>query len=133
MASKLYMIRGLPEAGKTTMGSTLSRHNFSSDDFFTGEVGNYNKDMSMTSQSRTWCLGEVTRHLMDQDEDVVVTGTFCSRFGYRHYIKLTEALGSPVIIIDLYDSGLSDEELAARKPGRATQEHIRNMRAIYER
>ena len=49
------------------------------------------------------------------------------------YIKLTEALGIPVIIIDLYDSGLSDEELAARKPGRATQEHIRNMRAIYER
>lgn len=133
MANRLFLIRGLPGAGKTTLGAKLSRFNFSSDDFFIDPAGHYKKDLSKSSDARLWCLGQVFKHLIDEDEDVVVTGTFCKKEDIRHYKAITKSLSIPIIIIDLYDSGLSDCELAARIPGRATREHITQMRSIYER
>ena len=61
-----------------------------------------------------------------------VTNTFTCRWELEPYLKMASKHGWQVVVIDLFDGGLTDEELAARGTHGVPAEGIRRMRERYE-
>ena len=133
----LLLIRGLPGSGKTTLLELFTSRfaDFCADDFFMVD-GEYIFDPSKLTQAHALCLRHTRQNLMDQWLNVVggaaVHNTFTQRWEMEPYIQLAEETGARLVVIDLFDGGLTDKELAARNSHGVPMEAIARMRARYE-
>ena len=129
----LYIVRGLPGAGKSTLSATKIAPNttVSADDYFM-QGGKYIFDRNKLGEAHAYCQKKVGELLSD-DGDVAVANTFTQRWEIEPYLKIAHNEGALVSIVDLYDGGLTDEELAARNVHEVPLDIIRTMRQRYER
>lgn len=126
----LYIVRGLPGSGKSTLGATLAAGRcYSADDFFVGEDGVYRFDPTKLSEAHSACQENVARAL-GAGEVVAVANTFCERWELMPYFKI--AKGARLVVISLYDQGYNDVELARRNSHGVPAEAIRKMRQRYD-
>lgn len=132
---RLVIIRGLPGSGKTTYAARNfpNAYRVSADDFFTGADGVYRFDPSKIAQAHAACQGHVLHALNARLHPVVVHNTFTQRWEFSLYLYMAAVLNVPVTVRDLYDGGLTDEELAARCVHGVPVAAIAAMRARYER
>ncbi len=83
----LYLIRGLPSSGKSTLAEQLSENGkypvLSADMYFEDEYGNYNWDASKIKDAHAWCK-EQTKHCMTYPD---ITVAIASNFGYFKFHK----------------------------------------------
>lgn len=74
MEKTLYLLRGLPGAGKSTlarsMGFTKKQDWFEADMYFEDSEGNYDFDIALLHSAHQWCEKAV-KHLMQNDLDRV--------------------------------------------------------------
>jgi predicted kinase len=79
-----------------------------------------------------WCQ-RVARNLLEESIQeggcTVVANTFSQKWETRAYFKMAEDLGVKCHLIDLYDQGLNDIQLAARNRHGVNAETIAKMRA----
>ena len=99
----LYIIRGIPGSGKSTLGSKLVKDGrcFAADDYMTNKDGKYEFDPVRLAECHRLCFGDVRDMLLDDvsNEDVAVCNTFTQEWEYRRYIRVAYAIGwTPVVI-----------------------------------
>lgn len=98
MADKiLYIIRGVPGSGKSTMAHKLSPIVVESDDFMMDD-GEYKYDPKKVHYCHKKCFETVENHLKNGEPTVAVANTFIKKSLYEPYVELANKYGYKVII-----------------------------------
>ena len=100
----LYLLRGLPGAGKSTLASQLADSHFEADMYFTNENGQYVFNPSEIKKAHEWCQNQVNtamilNHTTGVNESIVVSNTFTQSWEMEPYYKLAESYGYRVFSI----------------------------------
>jgi len=105
-AGELYLIRGLPGAGKTTLAKQYAEEFaaagfdvtcVAADDFRVDEDGNYRFDSKDRAHPR--CFGAAQEAMVRGDAAVIVHNTFVARWELSPYVALAELHGYEVVIV----------------------------------
>lgn len=94
----LYLLRGLPGAGKSTLAKKLGDAHFEADMYFTNENGQYIFNGADIKKAHEWCQNEVQlamilNHTSGLNESIVVSNTFTQEWEMEPYYKLAETYG----------------------------------------
>lgn len=128
----LYIVRGLQGSGKSTAAAVLNANlHVEADQYFVRD-GVYHWDPARISAAHEWCQQTVALGMAAALPKIAVANTFITRRTMEPYVALAAKHGYAWSVIDLFDGGLSDEELAARCVHNVPVETIRKNRARYE-
>ena len=97
MTKVLYLIRGIPGAGKSYLANLITNANFSADDYFTSPSGVYSFDASKLKEAHEYCQRMVEYALKDNHPIVAVANTFTRKWEMEAYYKLAEKYGYEVV------------------------------------
>lgn len=129
----LYIIRGLPGTGKSTLGETLAgKQSFAADDYFMVD-GEYKFDPSKLGEAHNQCARNVKNALLEGEAAVAVCNTFSCRWEYAYYIAMAKKVGARFYLIDLFDGATPIEELFARNAHGVPRHVFDNMYRRWER
>lgn len=97
MKQTLYLLRGLPGAGKTTLAeslleSRLVQHICEADNYFVGEDGVYRFDGAFLGKAHDLCYNLVERAILS-GESVAVSNTFTTEREMEKYVDLAKECG----------------------------------------
>lgn len=142
---KLIIISGLPASGKSTLARSLApeRAICTTDDMpslytrvegeppvFNG--GKLNEEGVPLIVVAHQLNQQKAKKLMENGEEVVVVpNTNTQRWEFEPYLKMAQVHGYEMERIDLFDAGLSDEDLASRNVNGVTADVIARMREHY--
>lgn len=127
----LFLIRALPGAGKTTLAMQLDLDIYEADQFFVDAIGAYIFDPSKLPQAHAECQGN-TRACLEKGDSCVVSNTFTQRWELEPYLQMAKDNNVRVTVIDLYDSGCTDDELKDRNTHGVPLDSIKAMRDRWE-
>ena len=139
MNKRLVIFRGLPGVGKTWAANELCLNNgypvdnVCSSDRFHEVNGRYVFDSSKMGEAIAYCQMKVFRAMAEGHELVVVDNTHTRKHEYALYWCFAREFGYDVRVRDLYDGGMTDEQLFARNVHGVPLEKIKQMRERYER
>lgn len=103
----LYIIRGLPGAGKSTLAAAITANNVAADDY-PGLYVNGKYNIELQKASHEWCFQEV-KNYMELGVNVVVHNTFVSKNFMQNYLDLAASYGYAVQIIHAEGVLVNDE------------------------
>ena len=104
MEKILYLVRGLPSAGKSTFAKTLCGIHIEADQYFVDSEGNYNFDGSKIKLAHEYCKAQ-TEAWMKTDGDqvnvdkLVVSNTFTQEWELETYFELAKKYGYKVFSV----------------------------------
>jgi predicted kinase len=119
----LYLLRGLPGSGKSTLSEQLGGSHFETDKYFVGENGEYNFDGSKLKEAHQWCQDSVANamvlnHTTGENETIVISNTFTQEWEMKPYMDMAKNWGYTVfsIIVEnrhggVNQHGVPDEKL----------------------
>lgn len=137
MSKVMYIMRGLPGAGKSTLAQRLVAHEskshkvvVSADDYFTMPDGAYHFDPARLGAAHGQCQQRAEGACKD-GVVVVVDNTNTTRWEMEPYLALARKYEYEVQVVTV-ETTLSSEDLAARSLHGITAERIQQMRAGWE-
>ena len=93
----LFLVRGVPGAGKSTLVKSLDAYAVSADDYHTDEYGNYNWKPENVKKAHEWCQDKVREMMKKSVEcehiiarDIAVHNTFTQDWEMEPYFKMAE-------------------------------------------
>lgn len=93
MTKTLYIVRGLPGSGKSTLGFKIAdMYSFAADDFFDENYGG-KFIPSKLSQAHQWCYQKVRNAMVAEASDIAVCNTFTQFWESKPYIELAKEFG----------------------------------------
>lgn len=99
MTKRLYLIRGLPGAGKSTLGELLTQYNVAADDYF-DEFFDGKFVPSKIRDAHQWCVDSCEYCMMSVGAQVIaVHNTFTEEWEMQKYFDLAEQYGYQVSTI----------------------------------
>ena len=100
----LFIIRGLPGSGKTTLAEKLKETGviddyFEADMFFTNEKGVYKYDSNRIKDAHVWCKRKIFQGLLE-GKKVAVSNTFSRHWEFVDYIQFVKAVDISYTVIE---------------------------------
>ena len=133
----VVLVRGLPGSGKSYLAEKLRSLTeaemkvCAADDYFYDENGVYNFDPTKLPEAHLKCQSNAFAYY-SIDELAFVANTFTMRWEMEPYLFFAETFGLNVLVLNLFDAGLSNDELAQRNTHGVPMEAIAQMRARFE-
>jgi predicted kinase len=109
---ELYLLRGLPGAGKSTLAKSLGGKHVEADMFFM-EDGEYKFDATKIKHAHSWCQTIVGGWMSDDEERIVVSNTFTQEWEMMPYIDWAEHFGYTVfsLIVENRHGGINQHNV----------------------
>ena len=121
----LFLIRGLPGVGKSTLAARLHVPHVDADMYYVVN-GLYVFDPTRVSAAHAWC--QYRTQALLAEGDVAVANTFTRRWELGPYYAMGADRVTEIVVV----SALSDDELAARTTHGVPAAAIAAMRARWE-
>ena len=96
----LYIVRGLPGSGKSSLAKKITETLYSADDFFTNKKGEYNFNAKLLGKAHEWCWGKVRDAMFIGANAVAVANTFTQAWEAEKYYQIAEEYGYSVFVIE---------------------------------
>lgn len=112
---ELFLLRGLPGAGKSTLAKMICSQHVEADMFFIQD-GEYKFDASKLKQAHAWCQDK-TEVWMRNGYNVVVSNTFTQEWEMEAYYKLAKKYGYQVhsLVVENRHGGINEHGVPADK------------------
>lgn len=101
----LYLLRGLPGAGKSTLAKTLGGVHFESDMYFMQD-GEYKFDKNKLPEAHEWCYNTVRYHMATARlpptppfQNLVVSNTFTTEEEMQPYFDLAREFNYTCVVL----------------------------------
>lgn len=122
---ELFLLRGLPGAGKSTLAKSLNEVYFEADQYFI-EFHEYKFDATKLSTAHKWCQLRTEHSMEDEWPRIVVSNTFTQEWEMDRYYELAKQYGYRVysLIVENRHNGVNEHGVPADK--------IRQMRKRFE-
>lgn len=110
----LYLLRGLPGCGKSTLAKSLSNSmtgHVEADMFFVDDDGSYNFDGSKLKDAHAWCQKQAEDFMsLYEYETVIVSNTFTQEWEMTPYLEMAERYGYIVfsLIVENRHGGVNE-------------------------
>ncbi len=99
MEKVLFLVRGLPGSGKTTLAKQLTANVFEADHYFYDNDGNYNFIPSEIKEAHKECQ-QFVRYAMESGiKKIAVSNTFTQEWEMKPYMDLAKEHGYKVFTI----------------------------------
>ena len=139
MSKQMFIIRGLSGCGKSTIAKSLIEKGkieadcvFESDMWFCQNIlGEYRFNSSKLPVAHAWCQ-QSTEKALAEGKSVAIANTFTEKWEMKPYVVMARKLNVEIKIIDVFDGGLTDAELAKRNTHGVPEKVISQMRARYQ-
>jgi predicted kinase len=89
---ELFLLRGLPGAGKSTLAKALGGEQVEADQYFIVD-GEYRFDPTKIKTAHEWCRNQVSDWMFLEFERIVVSNTFTQEWEMEAYIKMAKEKG----------------------------------------
>ena len=93
----LYLLRGLPGSGKSTLSNQFGDTHFEADMYFINENGEYIFNGADIKKAHQWCQSQVELAMIQNhitygldSSDIIVSNTFTQEWEMEPYYKLAE-------------------------------------------
>ena len=97
MTKTLFIVRGLPGSGKSTLGYLLAGDNsFAADDYFYDRDKNYNYDATKINTAHDYCFNKVKEAMENGVDKIATCNTFTRKWEYDNYFALADKYGYTV-------------------------------------
>ena len=109
MEKHLFLLRGLPGAGKSTLAKSIGGAHFEADMFFM-ENGEYKFDATKLKDAHNWCRHSVMDTMKAGKPKVIVSNTFTQEWEMDAYYLLAKELGYTVfsLIVENRHDGVNE-------------------------
>jgi len=95
---QLYIIRGLPGSGKTTLAHKLSPIVYEADQYFMAD-GVYQFNPALIKKAHAWCQAQVVQSMQHEAPVIAVSNTSTQKWEYQPYIDFAKQFGYEVFVI----------------------------------
>ena len=89
---ELFLLRGLPGSGKTTLAKSLGGMHMEADKYFMDE-GEYKFDASKLKEAHAWCQNAARVWMTNSVPKVVISNTFTQAWEMDYYFELAKEHG----------------------------------------
>jgi predicted kinase len=89
---ELFLLRGLPGAGKSTLAKSLGGKHIEADMYFEYE-GKYKFDTSRLKEAHDWCQNTVKVWMKNDVKKIVMSNTFTQAWEMDYYFELADIYG----------------------------------------
>ena len=110
MEKVLYIVRGVPGSGKTTLAKQLTSNVFEADHYFYDNDGNYNFIPSEIKEAHKECQQFVGFAMESGIQKIAVSNTFTQEWEMEPYFELSKKYGFKVftIIVENRHGGVNE-------------------------
>ena len=113
---ELFLLRGLPGSGKTTLAKSLGGMHIEADNYFM-EDGEYKFDASKLKEAHAWCQDVVKVWIINNVPKIVVSNTFTQEWEMQPYYDLAKEHGYRVysLIVENRHEGVNEHGVPEEK------------------
>jgi predicted kinase len=118
---EIYLLRGLPGAGKSTLAKSLGGLHLEADMYFMKD-GEYHFDVTRLRDAHAWCQNEVNtamilNHTTGENERIIVSNTFTQEWEMDTYYKMANQWNYKVfsLIVENRHGGVNEHGVPADK------------------
>jgi|ETNvirenome_6_85_1030632.scaffolds.fasta_scaffold115137_1 hypothetical protein len=140
----LVIVRGLPGAGKSTIADSFGVPVREADKF--PGLYTYHEDGTVefhgmdrmddgaprVSHAHNWCQSKVREDLTGAEPVAVVANTFVQGWEFTPYLEMAREANARVVVIDCYDAGMTDAQLAESNGHGVPEFAIARMRSNWD-
>jgi predicted kinase len=113
MDRELFLLRGLPGAGKSTLAKSLGGKHIEADMFHLDEKGDYNWKPEKVKEAHSWCQNMVGSWMADDEKRIVVSNTFTQEWEMQFYYDWAKEFGYKVfsLIVENRHEGVNEHNV----------------------
>lgn len=113
---ELFLLRGLPGSGKTTLAKSIGGMHIEADNYFM-DGDEYKFDASKLKEAHAWCQNVVKVWILNSVPKITVSNTFTMEWEMQPYFDLAEKYGYKVfsLIVENRHSGINSHGVPEEK------------------
>jgi predicted kinase len=100
--SVLYIVRGIPGSGKSTIAKKLVGDNYREADMYFMKDGKYEWKREDIKKAHAWCHNEIENLMIADVSDIAVSNTFVKMWEYEPYIDLAIQYNYHYVVLECY-------------------------------